>query len=334
MNSGELRFTLDKESSLDFREQIREQLIHLIHFSLIAAGARLPTVRQLAAQCRVNLKTAFKIYRSLAQEGLVEIRPQSGVFVRSRPPAVERRYRQSVTHFLERVAEDARKYRLSEERLVHLLAMRAGLRNHGLFRCAVLECNPEQTRLFAREIRREVGVIAQPVELNAGEARLRAAVSAAHFLVTTDFHWAEVLRLAGRLGKEVFRVALNPEFHRKVIAEARRGPLGMILTDTSFEPRFRKALEHLVSPRVVERIRLVRYRDRKQVRRLLEEVRSVYVSPLCAERVGKLPGRVRRVEVEQMLSSDSLHELRNNLLFYPLSPKSYRSARGGTGRYL
>ncbi len=323
-NSPELRFTLDKESSLDFREQIREQLIHLIHFGLIAPGTRLPTVRRLAEQGRVNLKTAFKIYRNLAQEGLVEIRPQSGVFVRSRPRlsgAVERSYRQSVTHFLDRVVEDARKYRLSEERLVHLLAMRAGLRNHGSFRCAVLECNPEQTHLFAREIRRELGVVAQPVELDGGEARVRAAVRAAHFLVTTDFHWAEVLRLAGRFGKEVFRVALNPEFHRKVIAEARRGPFGMILTDTSFEPRFRKALELSAPPKVVDRIRMVRYRDREEVRKLLRDVRSVYISPLCVDRVGKLPEQVRQVEVSQVLSADSLRELRNNLLFYPLVPR-------------
>src|ERR1022692_4149787 len=78
-----VRFEIDRESGRPFYEQVQDQFINMLHFGAITPGSRLPTVRQLAEDGGINLKTAFKIYRAMGKAGLVEIRPQSGVFVRS-----------------------------------------------------------------------------------------------------------------------------------------------------------------------------------------------------------------------------------------------------------
>src|SRR5258708_28066275 len=98
-----VRFEIDRSSGRPFYEQVQDQFVNMLHFGAIAAGSRLPTVRQLAEDGGINLKTAFKIYRAMQLAGLVEIRPQSGVFVRSGQGKAERAYRKSVTEFLERV---------------------------------------------------------------------------------------------------------------------------------------------------------------------------------------------------------------------------------------
>ena len=97
-----VRFHLDRQSTLSVREQIRDQLVQHVHLGVLSLGARLPSVRELAAQTGLNLKTAFRIYRSLAREDLVDIRPQNGVFVKVGAGAAQRSYQNGLGVFLRR----------------------------------------------------------------------------------------------------------------------------------------------------------------------------------------------------------------------------------------
>src|SRR5258708_20415954 len=119
-----VRFEIDRSSGRPFYEQVQDQFINMLHFGTIAPGSRLPTVRQLAEDGGINLKTAFKIYRAMGRAGLVEIRPQSGVFLLSGRGKVEQVYRKSVTEFLDRVEAEAARLNLTPRRLVHLLGLR------------------------------------------------------------------------------------------------------------------------------------------------------------------------------------------------------------------
>lgn len=318
---SKVRFRVDRKAGRPFYDQVRDQLISFTHFGTVQSGVRLPTVRQLARDGKINLKTAFKIYQGLAQEGLVEIRPQSGVFVRSTQPSAERAYRRSVTEFLRRVINEAGKLKLSPPRLAHLLSVRAGNSSTRDISCAVLECNREQTQLFSREIERRLNMRAYPVELHNGAVsrEARAALRAADFLVTTDYHWDEALRLAQRSQKKVFRVNLDPAFLEMILKAARRGLLAMVLTDTSFYPRFRAAVSAYLTPEELGRIRFVHCDDRAGIAAAARQCRFLYVSPLCEEQVlpqvGRRPRLLRR---ENMISCESLEELKENLLFYPL----------------
>ncbi|AUL99671.1 MAG TPA: PLP-dependent aminotransferase family protein [Pseudothauera hydrothermalis] len=53
----------------------------------LPAGARLPSVREAARSRGLSINTVLAAYRHLEARGLVEARPQSGYFVRSRLPA-------------------------------------------------------------------------------------------------------------------------------------------------------------------------------------------------------------------------------------------------------
>src|SRR5688572_11511480 len=66
--------------------QVAADLATMIDGGQLAPAQRLPSVRALARQRGISLSTAVASLRSLERRGLIEARPQSGFFVRSRQP--------------------------------------------------------------------------------------------------------------------------------------------------------------------------------------------------------------------------------------------------------
>ncbi len=73
---------IDFESELPVYRQVADEIRALIASGELADGEELPSVRHLAAEVGVNLNTIAKAYRTLADEGLVELRHGSGARVR------------------------------------------------------------------------------------------------------------------------------------------------------------------------------------------------------------------------------------------------------------
>ena len=66
-------------------EQLASVLGEMIQSRSLRAGDRMPSVRQFSLQQRVSVPTALRAYVTLETRGLVEARPKSGFYVRSRP---------------------------------------------------------------------------------------------------------------------------------------------------------------------------------------------------------------------------------------------------------
>jgi len=67
-------------------EQVASDLAELIRQGTFRAGERIPSVRQLSRQRRISITTVLQAYMLLENLGLIETRPQSGYYVRSKPP--------------------------------------------------------------------------------------------------------------------------------------------------------------------------------------------------------------------------------------------------------
>ncbi len=68
--------------------QLRDRVVAMILDGVLAEGDPLPSVRNVAAEYRVNPLTVLKSYQQLVDEGLVESRRGRGMFVN--PGARER----------------------------------------------------------------------------------------------------------------------------------------------------------------------------------------------------------------------------------------------------
>ncbi|GIJ50217.1 GntR family transcriptional regulator [Virgisporangium aliadipatigenens] len=72
---------IDSTSPVPPFEQLRAQLARQIQEQTLAVGARLPTIRRLAADLGLAVNTVGRAYRELEEAGLIETRGSAGSFV-------------------------------------------------------------------------------------------------------------------------------------------------------------------------------------------------------------------------------------------------------------
>jgi GntR family transcriptional regulator len=312
----EIRLNRKQRGSLI--DQARHQVISALHAGILRRGDRLPSLRSVATISRLNVKTVLKVYARLQKEGLVVLRKGSGAFVvEQEPGGVEPAESASLGRMLRRHLVEASVLNVAPKAyaaLVQRLVTRSALKLRSV---AVLECNEEQVNLYAREIGARLGVRARPVLLDELREPMGVAnVRAASILAVTDFHLEEGREAARRFQKPVVRLRLRRDFIPALMAAARHGRLAMIVSNTSFFPAFKRALETIGLEREhLERIRAAAGDDRKSVLRALAGADVVYLSPLCDSGLKSLiPARTRVLSFEFHLSSESLEELEDWLL--------------------
>jgi GntR family transcriptional regulator len=88
---------VDLSSAVPPSRQIVEAVLDAVAAGALAPGARLLSVRALAAEALVNPNTAARAYRDLEAMGVVAGRNGLGVFVTDKGPAVARRVRERAT---------------------------------------------------------------------------------------------------------------------------------------------------------------------------------------------------------------------------------------------
>jgi len=72
---------IEKGSAVPISRQIGGQIATYCASGKLAAGQRLPSVRELARELAVNQNTILRVYERLVSEGLLEMRHGQGTFV-------------------------------------------------------------------------------------------------------------------------------------------------------------------------------------------------------------------------------------------------------------
>lgn len=77
---------IERDSSTPVSRQIADQIRAQCLSGALAAGARIPSVRQLARDLAVNQNTVLRVYERLTAENLLEMRHGDGTFVADTMP--------------------------------------------------------------------------------------------------------------------------------------------------------------------------------------------------------------------------------------------------------
>jgi GntR family transcriptional regulator len=99
-------FTINADDPTPLYAQLERAIRVSIATGRLQVGDRLPTVRQLAVDLRVNANTVAKVYGELERAGVLETRRGVGTFVREAdedagsPSERERRLEELVDRFL------------------------------------------------------------------------------------------------------------------------------------------------------------------------------------------------------------------------------------------
>jgi GntR family transcriptional regulator len=76
-----MKFVVDLTRHYPAYAQILEQVKHAIATGELKPGDQLPTVRQLAADLRVNFNTVARAYRLLDEEGVISTQHGRGTYI-------------------------------------------------------------------------------------------------------------------------------------------------------------------------------------------------------------------------------------------------------------
>jgi GntR family transcriptional regulator len=94
-----IRFSLDQENGVPIYRQVIQQIEYAILAGRMKRGDKLPTIRSLAVDLRINPNTIAKAYNELEIRGIVSTQVGSGTFISDKKPEGE---------------EDARKAKVRE----------------------------------------------------------------------------------------------------------------------------------------------------------------------------------------------------------------------------
>jgi len=123
---NKLNFMVNARAAMPVYEQVKQEIKLLIVSGHLAPEDKLPPIRELAAQLKVNANTIVKVYYQLDVEGYIYSQPGTGYFVRpDRPEKGDEKqglFEQITTDYISK----ALKLGYSLEEMVENLKKRAG----------------------------------------------------------------------------------------------------------------------------------------------------------------------------------------------------------------
>jgi GntR family transcriptional regulator len=122
MHELPLQLELHPSSGVPLYRQLQDQLTALIASGRLAAGAMLPSVRQLAADLEVNMMTVSKVYVRLEADGLIERLRGTGMRVRERAAGLDVPERQrELRDLADQLVMRGRQLRLTQDQVVSVV---------------------------------------------------------------------------------------------------------------------------------------------------------------------------------------------------------------------
>lgn len=151
-----MRIWLNRSDHISLREQLVTQIVLGILTREMPPGQRLPSTRELARRFDIHPNTASAAYRELEQEGWVEFRHGSGVFVANARPASPLSPERAIDQMIGELAAKVRKMGTSDTllraRLLRWLALEPPAR------WLVIEPDFELRRIVIHEMERNLAL--------------------------------------------------------------------------------------------------------------------------------------------------------------------------------
>lgn len=214
----------------DLTQHLRDQIVAALHVGQLHSGDRLPSIREMADQLRKNARTVKAAYQALEQQGLVEVRRRSGVFV-ARQEVLGGETTQEMARWLGSVITDAWRRRVALSQLPQLL-QQATASTRVL--CGLVEYVEDAIVALRHELESDWGFQVRVV----APAAL-AGVHDVDFFAATSFCAPLVHDVAASLGKPLVALTVHDNLQQAIRSRLREGSLTVVAVDERFGERVR-----------------------------------------------------------------------------------------------
>ena len=221
-------------------DTLRGRVLRGLQAGTLAEGDRLPTSRELAAEFDVDYRVILSAYKTLEEEGLIDLRPRGGVYVAEGgvarggiPPLPEGWLAEVLTQGINREIPGPELHewlRLSVETL--------------RLRAVTITTTLDQGYGLCRELRDDFGLESDSLLAEAVRATpeppLPLPLRRADLIVTTDAHAEWVRALAASYRKPAIVVQVRPELAGGEWALLLRRPVYAVVSSVEFGEMLRR----------------------------------------------------------------------------------------------
>jgi len=230
--------------------RLRRHVLRGLHLGRLRPGDRLPGVRQLAAEMEADHRTVAGAFRDLERDGLVVVRPRSGVYVAPRHSlGIDRGVLTATSNWVARIASEGWSRRIPLPDLPKLMAR---CLEAGDLQAVCVEAHVDPLEAIAGELEDDFGLPTKQLHLPEGasetekKSAIRAAARRSNLVVTTAFQAERVRSVSDSYDRPVIVMAVSEEYSAELQRALRRaGRLTIVLVDRDFV----EVLEAAVQPR-------------------------------------------------------------------------------------
>lgn len=226
----------------EVEEGLRRRVQRGFHAGELAPGDRLPSIRALAADLDADHRTVAKAYRGLEREGLVEIRPRSGVYVADQ----ERLGRDdfllgSTARWVAEILADGWARGIP---VPQLAAVVGRCTRSVRLRCGCVDDVVDSREMLVEEAREQFGLDPVPIPLSQGStaSSVEDALADVDLVLASAFHAGIVRRAARGSDVPVVVMTFNPESRARLRRAAEAAPLTVVGVDPAYGDRLRNLL--------------------------------------------------------------------------------------------
>lgn len=318
-------------SEVEVARRLRDHIIGRIHIGQIQPGDRLPSYRELSTEWEVDHRAIARAYKNLEEEGLVEIRGRSGVYLVPQERIAGEMLPETARWLAEEVLTEAWKRRIKIPELPEFIrrcttAMKV--------RTACIESTEDHRHLLCTELHAWFGFETRPISAiefsrsvhssakrtPLGDLdRIPADIRSADLLVTSSFHAQEVRAVAEALRKPYAVVTLHPAGLEIIRRHLQHAPLTLVCVDPGLGDR----LKSVVPVEYAGRVRVILTHDRSALDRLDPKREPLLVSTAARARLRRdLPSILHDLPA---LSNESAADLSHLLIRFNLEAEQKHS---------
>jgi DNA-binding transcriptional regulator YhcF (GntR family) len=288
-------------------DRLRDRIVSGLYVGYWRSGDRLPSIREIAEAEHVDRKTAAAAYRRLETEGLVRVRPRSGIYLSgpSFPDAsgpLDRLYRR----WLEHTYDGARALGLDTRTIQRLVSAVAELQR---VRVPVIERDWSQAEAIAVELRERLELRTVACSLDDVKAS-DPLIADAPVVVTTPHHLTQVAPVAG--DRPVIDATMSPEMIRELRDLAAAGGLAIVTGSALTADKIKRTLTHcgISTDSILDIVAVVRPAEAAAM-----SARCVFIWPGAPAWIDDaLPRSTRAVRPARSVSDESLARIQAAVL--------------------
>lgn len=261
---------MDQETALS--DKLRDRILSALHLGLLQPGDRLPSIRALWREMGVDHRVVAQAYRVLEDEGLVEVRGRSGVYLAPQDQ-LGGEVLAETARWMAGVLVEGWKRRMTLAEIPELIRRCTGTVR---LRCACVESNVDQMMAYCAELEEQFGLEAVPVYISPVPLPrpdrsvefhgVEDAIRQTDLVVTTSYHSRLVRKAAENVGVPSVTLTVNAEVVETVQREIRQGGVTLVCVDPEFGNRLRAMYADAVDG--PEQIRVVAADDPAALSRL------------------------------------------------------------------